>query len=259
VGIELKLAVDFLNNVLWNEEVGGYQEALTRPYFWWSDNFLAWIVMRKYHPKRAAIVYENLQKPNYFLPHVKMYEFWGILLGDTEAFKSCLEIAPDYPRWFDLMAAQYLYHNFKGERELADQLFDAMMLQFDGKFVYDRATYDYGFSAFKNAFMAICATYHRRYDVAEQALNSIRENFQVFPGIRDHFNGLEVGGIKTEIWPEEWGPAPYEFALANVETTCLSIIAQDTYNNARMNDFIKVLIGGLIGTGLAAIPIIKGG
>ena len=267
--MDIKMALDFLNNVLWNEQKQGYREAVGVEHYWFIDNFVAWIVMSKYDPKRAEVIQRNF--PNY-----ENYPFgfdrWCILYGDTENFTPSPQKLPDYTRYADLVALQYLYHYYKKDFNSAKMMYAYLLNMrkyFDsfpgnGKtlFLEDVATrvgyqtfteelYNWliamnkpkpeGHTIYKLALLAICSMKHNRHDIAEKCLETIGK-FQVgnpeSPLYKDgdpiNFpeNPLvEKGGIKTEWWNPDYGPKPpWLRTLCNVETTCLCILAQTEYN-----------------------------
>ena len=100
--IDRKLALAFLNERLWSDEQGAYAEATTIPIYHQNDNTLARLVMMRHYPKRAEILKEGLLK-DYIDPR------WCILYGDATNFRPVADVLPDYMRYADLVALNYIH------------------------------------------------------------------------------------------------------------------------------------------------------
>ncbi len=284
--MDVKEALQFLNNVLWDEARQGYRECVGRDYVWFIDNFVAWIVMRKYDPAKAEVLERNFKSYDNY-PYG--FSRWCILYGDTENFTQSPKVLPDYMRYADLVALQYLYHWYKGESERAKLMYAYLMNMLvkpanfpgDAVFIEDLATrvgyktftdetYKWilamgkprpeGHTLYKLALLAMCSMRHNRFDVAKQCLETIGK-FQVGnPQSELYRNGdpnlfpenplIEKGGIKTEWWNPDYGPKPpWLETKANVETTCLCILAQTEYSEGT-SIWPSVIPWLLIGTAL---------
>jgi hypothetical protein len=287
--MDIKAALDFLNNVLWDETRKGYRECVGRPYVWFLDNFAAWIVMRKYDPKRADVLQAAF--PTYD-NYPYGFSRWCILYGDTENFTQSPQWLPDYMRYADLVALQYLYYWYKGMMDKAKLMYGYLTnmivrpANFPGgnaMFMEDLATRvgyktftedDYkwliamnkprpeGHTLYKLALLAMCSMRHKRFDMAKQCLEMIGR-FQVGnPSSELYKDGdpvlfpdnplIEKGGIKTEWWNPDYGPKPpWLETKANTETTCLCILAQTEYNEGT-NIWPSVIPWLALGTALGA-------
>jgi len=287
--MDVKAALSFLDNVLWDEKRQGYREAVGIDHVWFLDNFAAWIVMRKYNPKRAEVLQRNFSTyENY--PYG--FSRWCILYGDTENFTQSPQWLPDYLRYADLVALQYLYCWYTKNLDKAKLLYgyllnmrrypanfpggDAMFLE-DlatrvGYETFTTDTYKWliamnkpkpeGHTLYKLALLAMCSMKHRYYDVAKKCLEMIGK-FQVgnkeSPLYKDgdpvNFPDnplIEKGGIKTEWWNPDYGPKPpWLKTLANAETTSLCILAQTEYNEGT-DIWSKVIPASILG-GIAGV------
>lgn len=283
--MDVKAALNFLNNVLWSEERQGYREAVGIEKYWFIDNFAAWIVMRKYDPKRAEVLQRNFSTYDDF-PYG--FSRWCILYGDTENFTPSPQRLPDYLRYADLIALQYLYYWYTNNLERAKLMYGYLVnmlvkpTNFPGNgeavFIEDLATrvgyesftaelYDWlvamnkpkpeGHTIYKLALLAMCSMRHKRYDIAEQCLKMVGK-FQVgnpeSPLYKDGDSAnfpdnplIEKGGIKTEWWNPDYGPKPpWLKTLANCETTSLCILAQTEYREGT-DIWSKVIPAAIIG------------
>jgi len=239
--IDIAAALSYLNDKLWNPERGAYKEALPpiEEHYWFIDNYVAWMVMKKYNPERAAIVQENFSKLE---DYPRGYDRWCILEGNTKDFKQSPDVLPDFGRYADLLALQYLYYHYSGNASMGARLYAMLLSQYDGEFITDHATrvgyLEYppeeywvlrarpeGHAMYKLALLAICSAHQNKPEIAKQCLDKIGE-FQFK-------EGDEKGGIQTLWWNPEWGTKPeYIVYGSNCETTSLAILAQDTYNQA---------------------------
>lgn len=207
--MDIKAALNFLDNVLWDPTRQGYREAVGRSAVWFIDNFVAWIVMSKYNPEKAKILEQNFDTYDNQFP-VSRYGFdrWCILYGDTENFTQSPQWLPDYLRYADLVGLQYLYYYYKGNADMAKLMYAYyfnMIVRPDNfpggnaVFIQDMATkvgyetfttelYDWliamnkpkpeGHTIYKLALLSMCSMRHKRFDIAKQCLEMIGR-FQV--------------------------------------------------------------------------------
>jgi len=213
------------------------------------------MVMRKYAPDRAEMVKATLPTLHDEEAVVRQwgsgFNRWCILEGNTEDLKRPSDVLPDYARYHDLLAIEYLYYTHIGEWQNAQRIYALELTQYDGEFITDLATRvgyvyypppDYweikalpeGHTMYKLALLAICSIHHARFDIAKRCLGKIAE-FQVGNQKSKLYKEgpvEEIGGVKTEWWNPEWGAKPdHLLTLANTETTSLAILAQDLYNS----------------------------
>lgn len=257
--IDKTAAVKFLTDVLWSEDRVAFREAIGIEHYWFIDNYVALMVMKKYDPERAVRLEESL--PN-LEDYPRGYDRWCILEGKTEEFRQSPDVLPDWCRYADLLALQYLYHHYAGEFEEANRVYSLLLGQYDGRYITDLATRvgyityppeEYwkleakpeGHTMYKLCLLAMCSLHQQHPEVAKSCLDTVGD-LQVK-------DGIEKGGIKTEWWNPEWGPKPpHLLTLANTETTSLAILAQDQYDQVVAYQFSLTQAG----TALITISII---
>jgi len=244
--IDVKAALSYLNNGLWNDEVGAFREATTIEKYYQNDNTLARLVMRKYDPQKAAILDEGLLK-DYVDPR------WCILDGDVTNFIPAK--LPDYLRYADLVELQYLYQHLNPTEEppSANLSFGILGKMYGLKhigFIYDMATPKEAYTTYKLLLFGLCAIRHNHMNLVKQLLETASQ-FQVTEENESTLRNWrldELGGIKTEYIPPEWeGNYPQLLVLANCETTSLAILLQDEYDFRMTSDIL--MIGAGIGAG----------
>jgi hypothetical protein len=158
-------------------------------------------------------------------------------------------------RYADMVALQYLYLRAKWDFKGADLHFGILTkmygLYHDG-YIYDAATEKEGYTIYKLCLYALCSLAHNRSDLAEKLLRTASQH-QVK-------EGDEAGGVKTEYIPPEWECRPeYHqlLRLANCETTCLAILAQDSYNSFKLNKTLSTVTGASLAAIGAVIAILR--
>ena len=293
--MDIKAALDFLNNELWDENRQGYREAVDRSHVWFIDNFVAWMVMKKFDPAKAKVLEEHFYTyDNQFEVPSGLYGFdrWCILYGDTENFKQSPQWLPDYLRYADLVALQYLYYWHKGQLENAKLMYGYLLnmirhpSNFPGgnaMFLEDLATrvgyetftqelYDWliamnkpkpeGHTIYKLALLSMCSMKHKRYDIARQCLDMIGR-FQVGnPESELYKDGdpvnfpdnplIEKGGIKTEWWNPDYGPKPPWLQTLANTETTCLCILATTEYKEGTDILPKIVVPALIGTVIGA-------
>lgn len=240
--IDIDLAISFLNEKLWSDEAGAFKEAITIEQFHQSDNYLAWLVMRKHDPDRALTLEEGLLK-DYIDPR------WCILAGDVENFVPGPLALPDYLRYADWVALQFLYlkQTKEGNQDIHFGVLNKLYGMRHEGFIYDRATPVEAYTMYKLCLFSLCSVSHNQMGLAKELLETVSE-FQVR-------EGDELGGVKTEYIPPEWeGMYPQLLRLANCETTSLAILAQERYTSRRDADWL--MTGGGIASGIAG-PLLQ--
>ncbi len=250
--IDINAALAYMNR-LWNEEVGAFREAVLIDSYHQNDNTLAWMVMRRYDPPKAERLRDGLLK-DYIDPR------WCILDGDAEHFVSGPEKLPDYLRYADLVALQYLYRHYRpvDEYPSANLCFGILGKMYGLKhegYIYDMATKLEGYTTYKLLLYGMCALKHGHLELVKRLLSTCSQ-MQVRPDNENtlpFWRGDEIGGIKTEYIPPEWeGGYPHLLRLANCETTSLAILLQSEYQDRLFRDALMTaggvagVVGGLI-------------
>ena len=239
--IDIKSALSFLDN-LWSDELGAFQEAIGLPKWWQLDNYVAWLVMRKYNPERARIMEQGFIKDYICIR-------WCILNGDTVNFVQGYTALPDYMRYADLVALEFIYLNQTGQAGAGvhlGALSKMYGLHHEGH-IYDMATPKEGYTPYKLNLFCMCLVKYNWMELAGRMLETVSQVFQVT-------EGAELGGILTEWIPPEWEDRyPTLLRLANCETTSLAILAQDAYNSKKSKD--NLMYGAGIALGAAGAII----
>jgi len=242
--IDVKAALSFLNNGLWNDEVGAFREATTIEKYYQNDNTLARLVMRKYDPQKAAVLDAGLLK-DYIDPR------WCILDGDVTNFIPAK--LPDYLRYADLVELQYLYQHLRPSDEppSANLSFGILSKMYGLKhpgFIYDMATPKEAYTTYKLLLYGMCALRHNKMGLVKELLETVSQFQVTMETTLRNWREDELGGIKTEYIPPEWdGSYPQLLVLANCETTSLAILLQDEYDYRVLTD--TLMIAGGVGTG----------
>lgn len=201
-------AVNFLDRRLWNPTCGAYQEAIgDRWPCWKNDNYLARIVATKYLTNR-------LPQLSSFLAGY-MDTRWCVL---TDAWQNYIPAAqqhgPDWHNYADWLALEAIYY-YRLKRS-ATSIINALLAMFDGVWFTDVLQP----GTYKSALGAIAFHLHGKTKEAQQCMTTVSA-MQV-----ELLSSLEYGGILTDnpqVRPGEYRSGIY----ANVETTCLAIIAKD--------------------------------
>ncbi len=236
--INIQSALSFLNR-LWSDERGAFREAISLDNYWQLDNYVAWIVMRRYNPRRA-----NLMRSGFIKDYTSTR--WCILVNNTKDFIPSPQYLPDYMRYADLVALQFFYLQQTGRagKNLHFGILNKMYGLKHPGFLYEKATPTEAYTMYKLCLFSLCATEQNWMDLSKQLLKTVSE-FQV----RD---GDEAGGIKTEYVPPEWeSNYPQLLRLANCETTCLAIMAQNCYDSRKRAELLQVGTG--VGMGMVGV------
>jgi len=243
--LDKELALQFLFDVLWDEEFGAFRESYDPEYlerFWYSDNSLAWILMQRYDKEKAKRIEENFTKMMGYPPPFPHFGWdrWCVLVGDTESFTQAF-LKPNFENWMcysDLLSLQYLYYHYTGNIEWKNRVYAMLLSQLTEEgLIVDRTSLEPplpdGCAPYKLSLLAIVSILHNRYDIAKRCLDHIGD-----AQVKDK-NRIDYGGVRIAIWKSEWGPVPDHLISSvtndircNCETQVLSILAQDAYDDA---------------------------